>query len=207
MLQSQLNQKWAYDYSGKSLDCTHNMSVDGVVGGDICELGLQPDLINITCSVRFSGNIPPTLSWSHNSPRDIIYHSVADNVVPNSRVTSIIVIQANNDMNGSRFSCSASFIWTANNKKTPQAIIVWTSQYFKLLCKCALLSQRVNLCANFVYHKSFCVIIQIWFFLYLFALLVALAIREVIFGANFNNDLIFKRCFLNHEHFSYYYET
>jgi len=116
-----------YIFLGEHLDCTHNMSDDGVVGGDICELGLQPDYINNTCSLRFSGNVAPTLSWSHDNS-EVISQVTTNVVVPNLRITTTVIVQATERIEGSRFTCLARMIWPTSTNSTDQPLkMSWTS--------------------------------------------------------------------------------
>jgi len=113
------------------------MSVDGVVGGDICELSLQPDYINITCSLRFSGAniVAPTLMWHHNNTA-IKSLNVTNTIVPNARVTSAVIVHANEEMNGSRIACSVRMFWNEYNTSVPSTVYAqWTSDYLNILCK------------------------------------------------------------------------
>jgi len=118
--------------SDKSLTCSDNISVDGVVGSDICELGLQPDYINNTCSVRFSGNVAPTLLWSKD---DVTSRDVSNFTVPNLRVTSTVIVKADEHRNGSQFTCSASMVWPSSNLSSqPMNYLNWTSKSLNQLC-------------------------------------------------------------------------
>jgi len=116
------------------------MSAEGMIGGDICQLGLQPDYINVTCSVNYKGNIDPTLAWG-DVPGDILSHSTSHVMFGHNhmRVTSILIVQANEGLNGSTFACSAKMIWDSNGpapqKSTQDLNITWRTPDISLLCK------------------------------------------------------------------------
>jgi len=116
------------------MDCTHNMSEDGSIGADICQLGLQPDYINMTCSVRFRGNVPPSLLWSHGGTADVFPRDITNVVfISNQLVTSSVIIQVRDDVNGSQWTCSAQMYWTSSNTTTSLPMN-WTSDKLNILC-------------------------------------------------------------------------
>ena len=106
------------------------MSRDGIVGGDICGMGLQPDIINMTCTVRFSGNVAPTMSWRNNNLHVISANNVFNSKVPSSRLTSSMIIQATEQMNGSQITCSLEMIGAHSVSQLPN----WTSPSLNTLC-------------------------------------------------------------------------
>jgi len=76
------------------------MSADGILGSDICRLGLEPDYIKMTCSIDFQGNIAPTLTWSDLGKDVGSNASTNESVIENhSRATSTLVVQANEKLN------------------------------------------------------------------------------------------------------------
>jgi len=117
----------------KNLDCSHNMSEDGSIGADICQLGLQPDFINMTCRVRFRGNVPPGLLWSHGGTADVVPRDVINVLTPNLLVTSSVILQARDDVNGSQLTCSVQIYWTSSNTTTSLPMN-WTSSKLNILC-------------------------------------------------------------------------
>jgi len=119
--------------TGQSLDCTHNISEDGVISTDICGLG-PPDYINMTCSLRYSGNVAPTLSWSEDNVA-VTAHKGTSLIIPNVQVTSTVVIEARKDMNCSRFMCSGRIIWSTDDATFTETNKTWTSSIFNMLCK------------------------------------------------------------------------
>jgi len=122
--------------SGSQFNCTHNISEDGIVGGDICGIGLQPDSVNLTCSINFRGNKAPELLWSRDNG-DNVTRYITIRTVSNSIATSTVLISTNERMNGSSFICSMSM----NERKyasvtTPHLEnIEWSSPVLKILCK------------------------------------------------------------------------
>jgi len=106
------------------------MHSDGIVGGDICGLGLQPDYINMTCSINYRGSEAPTLSWSQDNGDDLTQH-VTNSLVQNSTVTSTVLITANERTNGSWFTCSAG----RTQLNTSEVLeVFWASPAVTQLC-------------------------------------------------------------------------
>jgi len=115
------------------------MSAEGIIGGDICQLGLQPDYINVTCSVNYNGNIAPKLTW-HDARKGILSPDTSMVTLANNhlRFDSSVVVQVSKQMNGSTFTCYAKMIWNSNNstsqKYTQELNITWRSPVVNLLC-------------------------------------------------------------------------
>ena len=113
------------------------MSRGGILGGDICAMGLQPDIVNMTCSVRYSGNVAPSLSWTHDSSADVLLN--VTNFTLQSDETSVtvctLIVSGREDMNGSRFHCSAQMIWNKSGATTTTDLpLNWTSDKLNVLC-------------------------------------------------------------------------
>jgi len=121
------------------------MSADGVLGGDICQLGLQPDYIDFTCMVRYKGNIAPTLTWIQDGEDSLtrVTTSVGD-TENHSLLTSTAVVQANERMNGSSFTCFTNMIWNKNTalEELQEIHITWTSPVIYLLCMYLFVSRK-----------------------------------------------------------------
>ena len=113
------------------------MSAGGVLGSDICQRGLQPDYITLTCSMRYHGNIAPTLLWNQEGvqgarPASANHVHIAEHFL----ITSTTVVQSSETMNGSYFICSASMNWNKNSTQEEKDLnITWTSPVINLLCK------------------------------------------------------------------------
>ena len=87
--------------------CQSSHSLTDVLVENDC--GLEPDSIELKCSVGYHGNIPPTLEWRHSSDPDVIVSSVIDN--QSTRSNKIVVInsltrKSNIRLNGTNFICS-----------------------------------------------------------------------------------------------------
>ena len=119
--------------SDLKLHCIHNINESGTVGGDVCGLNLQPDYIEMTCSINYRGNVAPTLLWdeiidNHNITNDVI--KKADN---NKLAISTAVIQAGEDMNGLQFNSSVTMKWNISSRAV-QLNITWSSPAIIILC-------------------------------------------------------------------------
>ena len=64
----------------------------------------EPELINISCAVSYSGDTPPTLSWQSSSWN----HQASVHINKESRrITSSVQIPSNSARNGDAFMCEA----------------------------------------------------------------------------------------------------
>jgi len=87
-----------------NLVCTNNIDSRGLFSGDMCEPSLQPDIVNLTCSIKFTGNIPPQLNWTRDGTEDVLNASTIS-ILNNSKLSSSIIVQAAPRLNGSKFIC------------------------------------------------------------------------------------------------------
>ena len=123
-----------YCFIDRNLICSHNMSEEGILGGDLC--GLGSDIINMTCSIRFSGNVTPELIWTHNT--DDVTAAVSLDVnsftLQNDlRQVSTMTVQAREDMNETRFTCSVCRKRLSTTTTTK--LKSWQSEKLNVLCK------------------------------------------------------------------------
>ena len=120
------------------LSCSHNMSADGIFGGDICQLGQQPDYIELTCSHKYRGIIAPTLMFRQNCLKFGVNRTKTNvsHTEKHSVVTSTTVVQASERMNGSYFTCSTHMKWNKSSISNEylNLNISWTSPVIDLLC-------------------------------------------------------------------------
>ena len=87
--------------------CESNSSLADVLVDNDC--GLEPDCIELTCSIGYHGNMPPALEWRHSSDPAVI----VSNAISQQSMTSnkIVVINSrtralNIRLNGTHFVCS-----------------------------------------------------------------------------------------------------
>jgi len=101
----------------RELDCVDNLNVDGVLTQRIiqtCGLNLQPDIINLTCSNSFRGKISPNLVWKKIETQELPIQKPKTQTV-NNRVSSSLIMQANEQLSGQKFSCNIDCPVTFNN--------------------------------------------------------------------------------------------
>ena len=86
--------------------CESNSNLADVLVDNDC--GLEPDCIELTCSIGYHGNIPPALEWRHSSDPDVIVSSAMSHQSTTSN--KIVVINSrtrasNIRLNGTHFVC------------------------------------------------------------------------------------------------------
>ena len=119
--------------TGKTLNCTHNISEDGSISRDICGLNVEPDYISMTCSIAYRGREAPTLLWRQNNV-DLSHH-VTSNVEYNSRVTSSVIFEANKRLRKTQLMCLMKMLTNNSGFSMSQlSDISWTSPVINLLC-------------------------------------------------------------------------
>ena len=72
------------------------------------------DIIQMTCSVNYSGNWAPVMKWQQDGGPVITDGRVVNKTVPYKSVTYSLTVRATSKMNGSKFSCTTYF--SADNK-------------------------------------------------------------------------------------------
>jgi len=116
-------------FSGDPLNCTHNFSsitiatdITGI--NSVWGLDLEPDYINVSCSVDYRGNKAPVLLWNQE---DGIPENRSEITNVSSRITYSLTMQVKNKMNGTRLSCHIQDVFHRNQ--------TWTSPLINTLCK------------------------------------------------------------------------
>ena len=125
---------YLFNLTDSDLQCTHNISESGILGGDLCELGLQPDCINMTCSIIYRGNVAPSLLWEKVINDQYITSDFTNKTSNNMVAISTVVRRVSDDMSGIQFICSASMIWNITTTAPVDLNITWRSPAIKLLC-------------------------------------------------------------------------
>jgi len=113
-------------FPGNQLKCTHNIS-DVMVATDICGLGLQPDYINVNCSVDYHGNKAPALKCNQEDAIPTTSSEITHPTNVSSRITYSLTMQVNNTMNGTHVSCHIPNVGHSD--------LTWLSPLFNILCK------------------------------------------------------------------------
>lgn len=99
--------------------CQSNIDPDGVIGNNDC--AIEPDDLEFSCNVRYSGNIPPVLVWK-KAGNDIIKPKMVTIDRLPGQVMYTAVFTANLQMNG------LSYIFQINQSK-----LSWTSDVVNVL--------------------------------------------------------------------------
>ena len=96
-------------------ECGSNSSLTDVLVENDCHI--DPDYIQLTCSLVYHGNKPPSLTWHHSSMNDISHHSFHDTMpssifshqsttANSSVVINTLTLTSNIRLNGTHFICS-----------------------------------------------------------------------------------------------------
>ena len=100
----------------------------------------EHDIIELTCSVNYSGNWAPVMKWQQDEGPVITDGRVVNNAVPYMSVIYSLTVRASRDMTGSKFSCTTYF--SKNNKpantsakNVPDYIFTWTSLVAVIPCE------------------------------------------------------------------------
>ena len=87
--------------------CESNSSLADVLVDNDC--GLEPDCIELKCSVVYHGNIPPVIQWRHPLESDVILSSVVSHQsTPSNKIVVVnsLTRVSNIRLNGTHFVCS-----------------------------------------------------------------------------------------------------
>ena len=93
--------------SGTKPMCTSNTSLTRVLVENDCDL--EPDHVELNCSVAYRGNIPPLLEWHHSSKSDVEmerYVVNRRNSTDNSVAMHFMTVKLDWKFNGSNFVCA-----------------------------------------------------------------------------------------------------
>ena len=95
--------------------CDSNISLTKVLVGNDCNL--EPDHMEIRCSVGYHGNIPPVLELNHPN-RDVMASTTVyrTSTSDNSAVTR--TLKASIELSGTNFACSVKGVKTGRRETT-----------------------------------------------------------------------------------------
>ena len=109
--------KFEHFNSGAKPLCTSNTSLTRVLVENDCNL--EPDHLELNCSVPYRGNIPPSLEWHHSSNSDV----EMERYVVNSRTSAdnfvamhYMTVKLDWKFNGSNFVCSLKDVMGRNGE-------------------------------------------------------------------------------------------
>jgi len=122
---------------GEHLECTHNISDDFMIGGDICNLGLKADVVNYTCSVVYKGTVAPTFRWKHGGGEK--HKNVTSESHSDTLSLSSLILEINEEMNNTEFSCSIELFNSTVSGSSPYQNLSWNSPAINLACNYNLL--------------------------------------------------------------------
>ena len=95
------------DFPENNPTCNTNMSAIGYIGANRCDI--EPDIMNISCSVRYSGNIPPVLQWRNEfSSRPMVLESQVARMTSNDFALASLLKSADTERaSESSYTCYA----------------------------------------------------------------------------------------------------
>ena len=91
---------WSFPES--SPECSSNVSKDGAVGENTCNI--EPDVVEMTCSVKYRGNSSPSLAWRDEGTKSVIQSGVSSTSEP-TRSNITLVMKASSTLNQHTFYC------------------------------------------------------------------------------------------------------
>ena len=80
------------------------MTSIGFIGANKC--GLDTDIMNISCNVRYTGNIAPELQWLHGDNLTVHKSHVKFVTINNVAIASLLIPADNSDYPSNKFMCS-----------------------------------------------------------------------------------------------------
>jgi len=136
-------------FVAEGIVCEHNINQEGIIGEtDLCGLDHGPhmsDVLNVSCSVKYSGHFTPILCWKtlkDNKIAELDYrkYSLTNETLLNSKVCYNIVKEASKENDNSYFICSVQqfenqLITTSLKDWYTNNITSWRSPEIRLLCK------------------------------------------------------------------------
>jgi len=115
-------------FLGRNISGYHNISSGQVLFHDVCDLGLQPDFINLTCTINYRGFAPPVIKWTKNICNCLDASLVVSSQIVNSTVISTVIVPAKlqADMSNLKYSCQVYI-----NAESESSELSWSSPLFK----------------------------------------------------------------------------
>ena len=84
--------------------CHSNASADGAVGENTCNI--DPDIVQLSCSVNYRGNMAPLLAWKDSRTDDGVGTGIISNTSTKTMSQLTLVMEAKADFNKVAFQCS-----------------------------------------------------------------------------------------------------
>ena len=109
-----------------SPECSSNVSKDGAVGENTCDI--EPDVVEMTCSVKYQGNSSPSLAWRDEGTKSAIQSGVSSTSEP-TRSNITLVMKANSTLNQRSFYCEVV------NTQKPSDNYSCSASKIKVMCK------------------------------------------------------------------------
>ena len=104
----------------------------------------ENDIVQLTCSVNYSGSWAPVMKWQQVAGPVITDGRVVNNTVPCKSVTYSLTVRATKDMNGQKYFCTTYFSDGNKPERTtainlPKYNFVWSSQAVYVECELEIL--------------------------------------------------------------------
>lgn len=122
------------------MQCTHNIDKHWLIADDICDAGIEPDIIHINCTTFFRGNVAPLMSCGiRNDTRLRI--SSSSSLEKEDHIVNNFTFKANRTMDDSQLTC---VIDVSSKEVSPEVLgnISWTSPKIEIICKLIILLIR-----------------------------------------------------------------
>lgn len=107
--------------------CQSNINASGFIGSNDC--GLKQDIISMSCSVNFKGNVPPKLQWmringsnSFAINESLLTCSSSD---PIGSITCNYTAASDIDFDGSHFACQTNASRNALHRCSTQVVKIY----------------------------------------------------------------------------------
>lgn len=120
--------------SDPNLMCSSNMSLDGFIGSNTCNI--EQEYMAFSCSVSFHGSIPPQLMWSLLNDSQVFNESQCTRET--NRINCTMTMKADPMYNGSVFMCQTTKV-SRTKYNCSTSVIKVQCKYYRLsnfYCKC-----------------------------------------------------------------------
>ena len=82
--------------------CKSNIRTDGFIGPNTC--GITPDVVELSCSIKFYGKIPPQVTWKKTG-ENLAPHGNMTSITSENNLTNVLKLAADLSLDNSSYSC------------------------------------------------------------------------------------------------------
>ena len=114
-----------------SPSCGSNIASGEAVGENNC--GLESEDIELKCSVKYLGNVPPIMEFKNTDNNDVITAGVRNFTLSGSEMVYTLTLKSSIDVDTSKFSCAVRHDFLGNSANISAYMCL--SKRINILCK------------------------------------------------------------------------